>query len=201
ANGTATLGGAVSTDAFGPGRLRHGGPRDSLLGFRGVNGLGEAFRGGAKVVKNVTGFDVPKLVCGAFGTLCVLTELSFRVYPKASHATTLCIADVSPEDGFAALRKIAHSALEPAGLFYLPGNTNLLRDIGQGATIIRLEGAREPLAEKAALAHGLIGEARVLPEGDHLFEAVRSGAGFAGGDHDVWRVALPPSEAPKFVAA
>ncbi len=60
-------------------------------------------------------------MCGAFGTLCVLTELTFRVYPKASHAATLCIADISPEDGFAALRKIAHSALEPAGLFYLPG--------------------------------------------------------------------------------
>ena len=201
-NGIATLGGAMSADAYGPGRLRHGAARDSLLAFRAVNGMGEAFRGGAKVVKNVTGFDVPKLVCGAFGTLCVLTELSFRVYPQPGHSTTLCLADVSPQDGFAALRKIAHSALEPAGLFYVPGDTPLLDGIGRGAALIRLEGAREPLAEKVAQAHGLVVGAQPASfDGDRLLGQVRSGEAFAGGDHDVWRVALPPAEAPKFVAA
>ncbi len=68
-NGAATLGGAVSADAFGPGRLRHGGARDSLLGFRGVNGMGEPFRAGAKVVKNVTGFDLPSW-CAARSAPC-----------------------------------------------------------------------------------------------------------------------------------
>jgi len=199
-NGTATLGGAVSADAFGPGRLRHGAARDSLLGFRGVNGMGESFRAGSKVVKNVTGFDLPKLVCGAFGTLCVLTELTFRVYPKASHAITLCVGDVTPEDGLAVLRRIAHSALEPAGLFYLPGGTSLLGDIGQGAAIIRLEGAEAPLAQKVAMAHGLIGgPAHALGDGDRLFEAVRNGALFAGSDLDMWRIALPPAEAPRVI--
>jgi glycolate oxidase FAD binding subunit len=66
------------------------------LGFRAVNGLGEAFRGGAKVVKNVTGFDLPKLMCGAYGTLGVLTEMTFRVYPQPQFATTLCLSDVTP---------------------------------------------------------------------------------------------------------
>jgi glycolate oxidase FAD binding subunit len=196
-NGVATLGGAVSADAFGPGRLRHGAARDSLLGFRAVNGLGEGFRAGAKVVKNVTGFDLPKLIGGAFGTLCVLTELTFRVYPKASHAATLCVADVSPLAGFAVLRKIAHSALEPAGLFYIPAGTGLLDDIGQGAALIRLEGAETPLAQKVEMAHGLIGgPAHTIADGDRLFDAVRSGSAFVGNDLDVWRVALPPSEAP-----
>ena len=78
----ATLGGALSADASGPGAVRFGRARDSLLGIRAVNGLGEAFKAGGKVVKNVTGFDIPKLVCGAFGTLCVLTEVTFRVFPK-----------------------------------------------------------------------------------------------------------------------
>ncbi len=198
---TATLGGAVSADAFGPGRLRHGAPRDSLLGFRAVNGLGESFRAGAKVVKNVTGFDLPKLVCGAFGTLCVLTELTFRVYPKALHAVTLCIGDVTPEVGFAHLRKIAHSALEPAGLFYLPAATPLLQGIGRGAAFIRLEGAEAPLAQKMQIAHGLIGAAEPVGDGDRLFQAVRSGTAFAASDLDVWRIALPPSEAPQVIAA
>lgn len=199
--GAATLGGAVSADAFGPGRLRHGAARDSLLGFRGVNGLGEAFRAGAKVVKNVTGFDLPKLVCGAFGTLCVLTELTFRVYPKASHTTTLCVCDLAPGDGFAVLRKIAHSALEPAGLVYLPAGVSLPGgpdDIGRGAALIRLEGAQAPLAQKVAMAHGLIGgECRAIPDGDRVFDAVRSGAPFAGTGLDVWRVMLPRSQAAR----
>src|SRR5471032_1121902 len=154
-NGTATLAGALSCDASGSGRLRHGGARDSLLGFAAVNGLGEAFRGGGKVVKNVTGFDLPKLVCGAYGTLVVLTELTFRVYPRPSQSAVLCLADVTPAVGFAALRKITHSALEPAGLAYLPGN--MMVDVGQGAALIKLEGAAQPLEEKIALAHGLLG--------------------------------------------
>jgi glycolate oxidase FAD binding subunit len=193
-NGIASLGGAASADASGSGRLRHGGARDSLLAFRGVNGLGESFRGGAKVVKNVTGFDLPKLVCGAYGTLCVLTELTFRVYPKPAFAATLCLADVSPEIGFAFLRKIAHSALEPAGLAYLPAT--MMPGVGEGAALIKLEGARQPLEEKIALAHGLLGQAVQRIEEDP-FPAIASGEKFADLPGHVWRVMVAPADAPR----
>jgi glycolate oxidase FAD binding subunit len=189
-----TLGGAASADASGSGRLRYGGARDSLLGFRAVNGLGASFRSGAKVVKNVTGFDLPKLVCGAFGTLCVLTELTFRVYPQPQFAATLCLSDITPEDGFAALRKIALSALEPAGLAYLPAN--MLADVGKGAALIKLEGASRPLEEKIALAHGLLGDALRRIEGDP-FAAIGCGEKFAGIAGDIWRVMIPRAEAPR----
>jgi glycolate oxidase FAD binding subunit len=192
-NGVATLAGAASCDASGSGRLRHGGARDSLLAFAGVNGLGESFRGGAKVVKNVTGFDLPKLVCGAYGTLSVLTELTFRVYPKPQHSAILCLSDVTPEAGFAALRKIAHSALEPAGLAYLPAS--MLSEVGQGAALIKLEGAAAPLEEKIALAHGLLGNAMHRIEGD-MFAAIGCGEKFAALPGDVWRVMVAPSDAP-----
>ncbi len=193
-NGVATLAGAASCDASGSGKLRHGGARDSLLGFRAVNGLGESFRGGAKVVKNVTGFDLPKLMCGAFGTLGVLTELTFRVYPQPQFATTLCLSDVTPEDGFAHLRKIALSALEPAGLAYLPGN--MLAESGQGAALIKLEGARQPLEEKIALAHGLLGNALRRIE-DDPFAAIGSGEQFADIPGDIWRVMIARADAPR----
>lgn len=193
-NGAATLAGAASSDASGSGKLRHGGARDSLLGFRAVNGLGECFRGGAKVVKNVTGFDLPKLMCGAFGTLGVLTEMTFRVYPEPQFATTLCLADVTPEDGFAALRKIALSALEPAGLAYLPGN--MLADVGQGAALIKLEGARQPLEEKIALAHGLLGNAMHRIEADP-FATIGCGEKFADIPGDIWRVMIARTDAPR----
>lgn len=193
-NGVATLAGAASSDASGSGKLRHGGARDSLLGFRAVNGLGESFRGGAKVVKNVTGFDLPKLMCGAFGTLGVLTEMTFRVYPQPQFATTLCLSDVTPEDGFAALRKVALSALEPVGLAYLPGN--MLADIGQGAALIKLEGARQPLEEKIALAHGLLGNAMTRIETDP-FAAIGSGETFADIPGDIWRLMIARADAPR----
>jgi glycolate oxidase FAD binding subunit len=196
-NGTTTLAGAASCDASGSGRLRHGGARDSLLGFQAVNGLGESFRGGGKVVKNVTGFDLPKLVCGAYGTLSVLTEMTFRVYPKPQHAAILCLADVSPEIGFAALRKIAHSALEPAGLAYLPASmlADAGQEIGQGAALIKLEGARQPLEEKIALAHGLLGDAMRRIDND-MFGAIGCGEKFADLPGDVWRVMIAASDAP-----
>jgi glycolate oxidase FAD binding subunit len=193
-NGAATLAGAASSDASGSGKLRHGGARDSLLGFRAVNGLGEAFRGGAKVVKNVTGFDLPKLMCGAYGTLGVLTEMTFRVYPQPQFATTLCLSDITPEDGFAALRKIALSALEPAGLAYLPGS--MLADVGQGAALIKLEGASQPLEEKIALAHGLLGNAMHRTLSDP-FTAIGCGEKFADIIGDIWRVMVPRAQAPR----
>jgi len=197
-NGVATLAGAASSDASGSGKLRHGGARDSLLGFRAVNGLGEAFRGGAKVVKNVTGFDLPKIMCGAFGTLGVLTEMTFRVYPKPRFAVTLSLADVTAEEGFAILRKIALSALEPAGLAYLPGNmmTAVGQEIGQAAALIKLEGSRQPLEEKIALAHGLLGD-RMRRSEDDPFPAIGCGEMFADIAGDVWRVMIPRADAPR----
>lgn len=198
-DGVPTLGGAVAADASGAGRLRHGGPRDSLLAIRAVNGLGAVFKAGGKVVKNVTGFDLPKLMCGAFGTLGVMTELTFRVYPRASFSATLCLADVSPLAGFAALRKIAQSALEPIGLAYLPGA--LMDGVGQGAALIRLEGARRPLDEKVGMAHGLLGSRmHRIDDEAALFAAIGNGAKFAGLAEDVWRLMLPPSEAPYLIA-
>ena len=193
-NGVATLAGAASCDASGPGRLRHGPARDSLLGFAGVNGLGEAFRGGGKVVKNVTGFDLPKLVCGAHGTLCLLTEMTFRVFPRPSHAAILKLENVTPETGFAALRKVALSALEPGGLAYLP-------DGEAGTALIRLEGAAQPLEEKIALAHGLLGDGLARAGDDGLFTRIGNGALFADTPGDIWRVMIPQSEAPRVARA
>jgi glycolate oxidase FAD binding subunit len=199
--GTATIGGAVCVDAFGPGRLLRGPARDSLLAFRGVNGLGEAFRGGAKVVKNVTGFDIPKLMCGAFGTLSVLTELTFRVYPRPGHAAVLAIRDVGPLEGFAHLRKVARSALEPSGLAYLPSGNSLLPDAGRGAALIRLEGEAAPLQEKIGMARALLGaKLDEVAEGQTLFGRIRDGAMFHGSALDVWRVMIPSTEAARVAA-
>ena len=200
-SGTATIGGAMSVDAFGPGRLLRGPARDSLLAYRGVNGLGESIRGGAKVVKNVTGFDLPKLMCGAFGTLSVLTELTFRVYPRPSRVAVLAVKDVGPLEGFAHLRKVARSALEPSGLAYLPSGNHLLPDVGRGVALIRLEGEATPLQEKIVMAKALLGASLHDAEGGlDLFNQIRDGVMFAGTTLDVWRMMIPASEAPRLAA-
>jgi glycolate oxidase FAD binding subunit len=134
--GTPTIGGAISANANGPAAVRFGRARDHLLGFRAVNGFGEAYKGGGKVVKNVTGFDLPKLMCGAMGTLGPLTELTFRVFPKSAAKifTMFC-------DGDSVLRKVAASPLEATALLY-----------ADGKAYVRLEGA---LDEKTAMLRRL----------------------------------------------
>lgn len=184
--GLGTIGGAISADTNGPARVRCGAVRDHLLGFRGVNGLGEAFKAGGKVVKNVTGFDLPKLVCGAFGTLAVLTEVTLRVFPKPPLSATLVVRGLSAEDGFALLRKVWSSPLDATGLSFSNGNA-----------LIRLEGEKEPLAEKCALLRALIGDAQQIDDGEIAFRAIGSGEVFADTPYDVWRAYLPPAAAAK----
>jgi glycolate oxidase FAD binding subunit len=132
----ATIGGVISANANGPAAIRFGRARDHLLGFRAVNGFGEAYKGGGKVVKNVTGFDLPKLMCGAMGTLGPLTELTFRVFPK--HAEKIFVT--ASADG-AVLRKVAASPLEATALIH-----------SDGKAYVRLEGA---LDEKIAVLRQL----------------------------------------------
>jgi glycolate oxidase FAD binding subunit len=194
-----TLGGAASTDASGSARLRHGAARDSLLGFRAVNGFGEAFRGGAKVVKNVTGFDLPKLVCGAYGTLMVVSELTFRVYPRPLARATLILRDLAPDAGFTALRTIWKSALEASGLAYIPAGANFpeLGDIGKGAALFRFEAAEKPLSEKLAAARVLVGAAEDFDQGEAVFTRIGEGGAFQNSDLEVWRLTLPPAQAAR----
>jgi len=183
-----TIGGAISTDACGPARVRYGAVRDQLLGFRAINGLGEAFKAGGKVVKNVTGFDIPKLVCGAFGTLCVLTELTLRVFPKPSHTQTLAIRNIEPKEGFALLRKVWASPLEATGLGYC-----------EDSIVMRLEGESEPLVEKVSMLRSLCGRHALESWDDETFCAMGSARAFVNTSEDLWRLSIPPSQAAEVV--
>lgn len=183
ASGIGTIGGAISTDASGPARVRYGAVRDQLLGIRAVNGFGEAFKAGGKVVKNVTGFDIPKLLCGAFGTLCVLTEVTLRVFPKPTCSQTLAVRDVETHEGFALLRKVWASPLEATGLAY-----------AEGTAFIRLEGEAKPLAEKVSLLKSLSGSTPQSAD-DGVFSLIGDAHAFFGSADYVWRLSLPPSRA------
>ena len=102
----ATIGGVLAAGVAGSRRLSRGGARDHLLGFKAVSGRGEAFTGGAKVVKNVTGYDLPKVMCGSWGRLAALAEVTLKVLPAPPEILTLAVEDL---DALAAVARMSRA--------------------------------------------------------------------------------------------
>jgi glycolate oxidase FAD binding subunit len=119
----ATLGGAIACNLSGPRRFKAGAARDHLLGFQAVTGRAELIRGGGRVVKNVTGYDMSKLLCGSFGTLAVLTEVCVKVLPRPEAERTLAVTGLAERPALALLSEAARTQQEPSGLAYLPGQS------------------------------------------------------------------------------
>ena len=115
-----TIGGVVSCNFAGPRRFKVGSARDHLLGFQGINGKGETIKSGGTVVKNVTGYDLCKLLSGSFGTLTVLTELSIKVLPKPETSKTLIINNPHVKKALEYLGKSLSSSIDPSGGVFYP---------------------------------------------------------------------------------
>ncbi len=190
--GEPTIGGAVAANVSGPRRVQAGACRDSLIGVRFVDGTGTVVKNGGRVMKNVTGYDLVKLMAGSWGTLGVLTEVSFKVLP-APEASALLTVKV--DDATAAVRALAAALTSPwdvTGAAYLPGTGAMVRIEGFAASIDYRTGK---LAEHLA-PHGA-----VTVERDHMnvagaWRAVRDVAPFHGRAGDVWRISVKPSDAP-----
>lgn len=174
----ATIGGVLASDVCGPRRFKAGAGRDALLGFTAVNGFGEVYKAGGKVVKNVTGYDLPKLMCGSFGTLGPLIDVTLKVLPAPEREETVVIRGLTATEGLRLLRGIAGEPLEATGLCHLTGELaqHLEGTLGvaEGLTAIRFEGAKEAVEE------------RVVTIGERLRRtgARRIGAGVS---HDLWK--------------
>ncbi len=157
----ATLGGALACNLSGPRRFKAGAARDHLLGFAAVTGRGEVVRGGGRVVKNVTGYDLPKLMCGSFGTLAVLTEVVVKALPRAETERTLVFAGLENAPGLKLLEMASRSSLEPSGLAFLPAGLPLPDPVkavvaavagekGASLTAIRMEGPEPSVKQRCA---------------------------------------------------
>lgn len=116
----ATIGGLLAGNVSGPRRLRHGAARDHFLGFTAVSGRGEVFKAGGKVVKNVTGYDLPKLLAGSWGTLAVLTEVTVKVLPRPETVATVVLSGLSAQDASRAMSLAVGSPLEVSAAAHLP---------------------------------------------------------------------------------
>ncbi|RPI18830.1 MAG: FAD-binding protein, partial [Acidobacteria bacterium] len=131
----ATLGGTVAAAGRGPASLRYGGVRDFLIGVRFVDGQGRLIRGGGKVVKNAAGFDLPKLIVGSAGTLGVLAELTFKVFPRPENYLSLSVETSGLTDSLDLIRELSATAVEFEALDLLPPKTVLLRLGGRSSTL------------------------------------------------------------------
>jgi glycolate oxidase FAD binding subunit len=134
--GVSTMGGIVGAGFAGSRRLSAGNVRDHVLGFTAVSGRGERFIAGGRVVKNVTGYDLSKLMCGSWGQLAVLTEITMKVLPRPRVTLTLVIRDLDEAAAFAAMTRAVRSQCEVAAAAYLPHGF-----IDRASrTLLRLEG-------------------------------------------------------------
>tara|TARA_B110000027_G_scaffold133429_1_gene161853 strand:- start:707 stop:2008 length:1302 start_codon:yes stop_codon:yes gene_type:complete len=115
-----TIGGYLSCNFAGSRRFKVGSARDHILGFRGVNGKGEVIKSGGTVVKNVTGYDLSKLVTGSFGTLVALTEVVLKVLPKKKLSNTIIIHTEDKKLVNELFEKISSSSSEVSGAVYIP---------------------------------------------------------------------------------
>jgi glycolate oxidase FAD binding subunit len=184
----ATIGGVVAAAVSGPRRFAAGGPRDHLLGFTAVNGKGERFKAGGRVVKNVTGYDLPKLAAGSFGTLFAMTELTLRALPR-TNTCVLAVDDLEPGPALRLLRGVAASPFDPSGLSYIAARS---------LTLIRLEGQADGVAARRdELRRTIARGARVIDveEGASLFRMIGEAAPLFGASTSLWRMAIPPTEA------
>lgn len=201
AKGAATIGGVIAAGVAGSRRVSAGGVRDHLLGFKAVSGRGEGFVAGAKVVKNVTGYDLPKLICGSWGRLAAVIELTVKVLPRGRKRTTLMIEGLRPEEAHSVMARAMSSQAEVSAAAHVPAGAHCAKAL----TAIRLEGFGPSVDARSVML-------AALGTPDHpVFEASEvDAAAFWNNLRDLtalasgatlWRVNVPPSGGCSVVAA
>ncbi len=198
--GEPTIGAVAAMNISGPRRIMAGAARDSLIGVRFVNGRGEIIKSGGRVMKNVTGLDLVKLMAGSQGTLGFLTEVTFKVLPKPERTSTLLIRGLDDRRAVEALSRALGSPYDITGAAHLPGPDR------QGArTIIRLEGFSVSVDYRLGEVRRLLkklGSADIIEgRGAYaLWQSVRDATMFSGlGDRAIWRVSTAPTRGPDLV--
>lgn len=199
--GTPTIGGVVATNASGPRRIQAGACRDFLLGVRFVDGMGQVLKNGGRVMKNVTGYDLVKLLAGSYGTLGVITEVSFKVLPEPPMRAVLLLYGLDDATAIRALTRVLRSPFEISGAAHVPVGFD-----GQSVTLIRIEGFEQSILYRSQKLVELLdefGPVRVDVDDDRTklgWTRVRDLTPLEFGHGDVWRISVKPSDAPGMVA-
>lgn len=191
--GVSTIGGVVAANASGPRRVQGGACRDALLGVRFVTGRGEVVKNGGRVMKNVTGYDLVKLMAGSHGALGVLSEVSFRVQALPEAEATLVVEGLADAEGLAVLRQALGSPFDVSGVARAEGRSVIRVEGMAGSVSYRIGQLKARLTGDVSLVEA--GESRAIWSG---FRDVRALHGCPG---DLWRLSLVPTAAAGVAAA
>ena len=209
-----TAAGQVACNISGPRRFKVGSVRDHVLGFRGVNGKGEIIKSGGVVVKNVTGYDLSKLICGSYGTLVALTEITFKVLPIPEKSKTLIIHNQNIETSLNYLERSISSSNDISGAIFLPKEPKIrgcvmniektfkLNDLKHegSLTAIRIEGSKNSINQRI---ENLIKELQIVNINTSILEVyqseifwkkVKTLEFFSNSKNSLIRIVIPPSE-------
>lgn len=206
-----TIGAAFATNLSGSRRVAAGSLRDQLLGVQAVNGRGEEFKSGGRVMKNVTGYDVARGLTGSWGTLAVLTEVTFKLLPKPEETQTLVIFGLEDSIAAEAMTTAMTTPQEVSSACHIPANlvarleNKQIRGAGRALTLLRLENfsrflpARIEKLKKALVAFG---DMQVLghESSQALWRELRRVSPMLSSDAPLWRISVAPLEGPKVVA-
>lgn len=210
-SGIPTIGGVFATNASGPRRFVAGAARDSLLGVRFVNGRGEVVTAGGRVMKNVTGLDLVKLLAGSHGSLALLTEVTFRLLPVPETAATIVVSGLNDAEAAAAMATAMAMSVEVSGAAHLPESVRGrfvggLLPVG-AATVLRLEGLAASVAVRSEKLTASMARFGVVTHLDaevtaRLWREIRDAAPYADGTpRPLWRVSVAPTAGHQLVAA
>jgi glycolate oxidase FAD binding subunit len=211
------LGGIIACNLSGPRRIKAGAARDHFLGFRAVNGRGEAFKAGGRVMKNVTGYDLPKLLCGSFGTLAVMTEITVKVLPAPEKTRSVLLLGLDDSDARDAMAAALNSPHEVSGAAHLPRKVaarsavGYVRGAGEAVTAIRVEGFGPSVEARCTalreLLAGFAGAGKGIEElhsmnSATLWREIRDVAPLLPEPSlDLWRLSVPPSSGAPIMAS
>ena len=201
-SGAPTIGGVIAANVSGPRRIQGGAARDFALGVRFVDGQGAIIKNGGRVMKNVTGYDLVKLMAGSFGTLGALTEVSLKVLPVPETLGTLVLRGLDDLQAIQAMSRAMGSPYEVTGAADGEGL------MGDGAvTALRIEGFEESVKYRLAQLESVLSDFGGAPEiidaaaSADLWSDIRDVRQFADAEGDVWRVACKPSDGAQLAAA
>ncbi|NQW00433.1 MAG: glycolate oxidase subunit GlcE [Rhodospirillales bacterium] len=210
AAGQGTVGGLIACNLAGSRRIKAGAARDHLLGFHAVSGRGEVFKSGGQVVKNVTGFDLSKLMTGSYGTLAVITEATLKVLPAADKVRTVLIHwpqnGVYDHGGVQAMTEALGSVNEVSGAAHLPAHVaarsavDYVSGSGSAVTALRVEGPGPSVAYRVAALHDMLSKFGKIEElhsqnSKRLWKEISDVEYFADNqERALWRISVPPVE-------
>jgi glycolate oxidase FAD binding subunit len=208
-----TIGGVIAGNLAGPRRIKAGAARDHFLGFHGVSGRGEIFKSGGRVMKNVTGYDLSKLMAGSWGTLAVLSDVTVKVLPAAEKTRSVLVLGLTPDDAVKAMTAGLQSAHDVSGAAHLPASlathstVTYVSGASASVTALRLEGTPGSVEWRCAeltkqmAGFGAVEELHSMNSAK-LWRELRDAAFLvAPRDRPVWRLSVPPQAGARAVAA